>query len=77
VPYEPQTPVSNFVHAIEGRDEVRVGPRRGLVMSELMDAIYESARRGERVTIASNTTRTTRRPTSSSTKRRTKRPRKK
>jgi len=77
VPYEPQTPVSNFVHAIEGRDEVRVGPRRGLVMSELMDAIYESAKRGERVTIASNTTRTTRRPTRSSTKKRTKRPRKK
>ena len=77
VPYEAQTPVSNFVHAIQGRDDVRVGPRRGLVMSELMDAIYESARRGERVTIASNTTRTTRRPTRSSTKKRTKHPRKK
>ena len=77
VPYEPQTPVSNFVHAIQGRDEVRVGPRRGLAMSELMDAIYESAKRGERVAIASKTTRTTRRPTRSSAKKRTKHPRKK
>ncbi|HUW84683.1 MAG TPA: Gfo/Idh/MocA family oxidoreductase [Phycisphaerae bacterium] len=62
VPYEAQTPVSNFVHAIQGRDEVRAGPSRGLAMSELVDAIYESARRGERVAIAPDKAPTSRRP---------------
>jgi len=77
VPYEVQTPVSNFVHAIQGRDEVRVGPRRGLVMSELMDAIYESAKRGERVSITPEKTPTARPPARSTTKKRTKPSRKK
>lgn len=46
VPYEPQTPVHNFINAIRGHDELRCPPRYGLLLAELMEAIYESMRTG-------------------------------
>jgi predicted dehydrogenase len=44
---EPQTPNDNFVNAILGRAEPRTSVLNGIVQSELMDAIYESARTGQ------------------------------
>lgn len=41
-----QTPDDNFVDAILGRAEARTSLQNGIVQSELMDAIYESARTG-------------------------------
>jgi predicted dehydrogenase len=38
-----QFPLDNFVDAILGRAETRTKPENGLIQSELMDAIYESA----------------------------------
>lgn len=43
---EAQTPNDNFIDAILGRAEPRTSPKNGIVQSELMDAIYESARTG-------------------------------
>jgi predicted dehydrogenase len=40
------TPDENFVDAILGRAESRTSLQNGIVQSELMDAIYESARTG-------------------------------
>ena len=42
-----QTPDDNFIDAILGRAEPRTSPRNGIIQSELMDAIYESARTGK------------------------------
>lgn len=42
-----QTPDDNFIDAIRGRAEPRTSPRNGIVQSELMDAIYESAGTGK------------------------------
>ena len=44
---KPLTPAGNFIDAILGRDEPRTSPANGIVQSELMDAIYESARTGQ------------------------------
>ncbi len=44
---EAMAPAENFVDAIAGRDEARTTPANGIVQSELMDAIYESARTGK------------------------------
>ena len=44
---EEQTPNDNFVDAILGRAEARTSPQNGINQSELMDAIYESARTGQ------------------------------
>ncbi len=44
---EPQSPNDNFIDAILGRAEPRTTPRNGIIQSELMDAIYESARTGK------------------------------
>ena len=44
---EAMAPADNFVDAIAGRDEARTSPANGIVQSELMDAIYESARTGK------------------------------
>ncbi|MCE9590517.1 MAG: Gfo/Idh/MocA family oxidoreductase [Planctomycetes bacterium] len=41
-----QTPDDNFIDAVLGRAEPRTSPANGIVQSELMDAIYESARTG-------------------------------
>lgn len=41
-----QTPDDNFVDAVLGRAEPRTSLQNGIVHSELMDAIYESARTG-------------------------------
>ena len=41
-----QTPDDNFIDAILGRAEPRTSATNGIVQSELMDAIYESARTG-------------------------------
>ena len=38
-----ETPDDNFINAILGRDEPRTSPANGIIQSELMDAIYESA----------------------------------
>jgi predicted dehydrogenase len=44
---EPQQPADNFVDAIHGKVEARTTPDNGIIHSELMDAIYESARTGK------------------------------
>ncbi len=44
---EPTDPADNFIDAILGKAEPRTSPRNGIVHSELMDAIYESARTGQ------------------------------
>jgi predicted dehydrogenase len=41
-----ETPNDNFISAILGRAEPQTSPRNGVIQSELMDAIYESARTG-------------------------------
>jgi len=41
------TPNDNFIDAILGRAEPRTSPANGIIQSELMDAIYESARTGQ------------------------------
>lgn len=43
---EAQTPNDNFIDAILGRASAQTGPLNGLLQSQLMDAIYESARTG-------------------------------
>ena len=42
-----QTPNDNFIDAILGRAEPRTTPVNGIIQSELMDAIYESAKTGQ------------------------------
>ncbi len=42
----PQTPNDNFIDATLGRAEPRTSIKNGIVQSELMDAIYKSARTG-------------------------------
>lgn len=44
-------PIDNFVDAILGRAEPNTSPRNGVLQSELMDAIYESARTGRVVQV--------------------------
>jgi predicted dehydrogenase len=51
IPYKPQSPDDNFIDAILGRAEPLTGPLNGVIQSELMDAIYESARRGQVVKV--------------------------
>ncbi len=46
VPGEKQVPNDNFIDAILGRGEAQTSPINGLIQSQLMDAIYESARTG-------------------------------
>jgi predicted dehydrogenase len=41
------TPNDNFIDAILGRAEPRTSPANGIIQSQLMDAIYESARTGQ------------------------------
>lgn len=41
-----QSPLENFIDAMLGRDEPRTSPMDGVIQSELMDAIYESASTG-------------------------------
>lgn len=43
---EPTQPADNFIEAIQGKAEPRTNPQNGIIHSELMDAIYESARTG-------------------------------
>lgn len=47
IPGKSQTPDDNFIDAILGRAEAQTSPRNGIQQSELMDAIYESARTGQ------------------------------
>jgi len=47
IPGKAQTPNDNFVDAILGRAAARTAPQNGITQSELMDAIYESARTGK------------------------------
>lgn len=42
-----QTPNDNFIDAILGRAEPQTSVANGIIQSELMDAIYESARTGQ------------------------------
>ncbi|HEX4125042.1 MAG TPA: Gfo/Idh/MocA family oxidoreductase, partial [Tepidisphaeraceae bacterium] len=44
---ESQTPNDNFIDAVLGRAEPKTSPQNGIVQSELMDAIYESAKTGK------------------------------
>jgi predicted dehydrogenase len=46
VPYEFVSPPQNFVNAILGRDEILIPPRFGILLAELMDALYESGETG-------------------------------
>jgi predicted dehydrogenase len=48
-----QSPLENFIDALLGRDEPRTSPSLGVIQSQLMDAIYESARSGRMVDAAS------------------------
>ena len=41
-----QQPDDNFIEAIQGKADPRTTPINGVIQSELMDAIYESARTG-------------------------------
>jgi predicted dehydrogenase len=45
------TPQANFVAALAGREPLRAGPRYGLMLCLLMDAIYESAQSGKIVKV--------------------------
>ncbi len=40
-------PMSNFIDAIVGRDEPRTSVRNGVLQSQLMDAVYRSAKTGK------------------------------
>ncbi len=46
-----QYPDDNFIDAILGQDDPRTSPADGVIQSELMDAIYESARTAEETAI--------------------------
>lgn len=46
LPPEPGHAMLNFIDAIEGRAEPRTTPTDGVLQTELMDAVYESARTG-------------------------------
>ena len=41
------TPNDNFIDAILGRSDAKTSPTNGVIQSELMDAIYESAKTGQ------------------------------
>lgn len=43
---ESETPNDNFIDAVLGRAEPQTSPANGVIQSELMDAIYESAEKG-------------------------------
>jgi predicted dehydrogenase len=45
------SPVRNFADAIAGKAEVRCGCRLGILLADLMDALYESARTGRPVQV--------------------------
>ncbi|MBP9913656.1 MAG: Gfo/Idh/MocA family oxidoreductase [Opitutaceae bacterium] len=49
IPGPAQTPDDNFIVAIRGRAAPRTSVQNGIVQSELMDAIYESARAGRSI----------------------------
>ncbi|MGF1482877.1 MAG: Gfo/Idh/MocA family protein [Opitutales bacterium] len=49
IPYEPLTPMQNFVRSIQGQDTPRTGPINGVHQAELMDAVYASAKLGRPV----------------------------
>ena len=40
---EQMSPTDNFIDSVFERDTVRVTPDQGIILSELMDAVYESA----------------------------------
>ncbi len=48
---KPDSPDDNFIDAILGRADPLTSPLNGVIQSELMDAIYESARTGQVVHI--------------------------
>ena len=41
------TPLNNFIDTIQGKAEPRTSVRNGILQSQLMDAVYESARTGQ------------------------------
>lgn len=43
---ESETPNDNFIKAVQGQAEAQTNPTNGVIQSELMDAIYESATNG-------------------------------
>jgi predicted dehydrogenase len=47
IPGRAETPDDNFINAILGRAEPQTSPINGVNQSELMDAIYESAKTGQ------------------------------
>lgn len=49
IPGKAQSPNDNFIDAILGRAEPGTSPRNGIIQSELMDAIYASAKSGQPV----------------------------
>ena len=51
IPGKAETPNDNFINAILGRDEPMTSPANGIIQSELMDAVYESARTGQPVRV--------------------------
>lgn len=51
VPYPPITPQRDFVDALLGRDKLRCPGKYGILLAELMDAIYESIETGQPVDV--------------------------
>lgn len=47
-------PADNWIDAILGRDEPRTTPQNGIIQSELMDLIYESAKTGQPARVRQN-----------------------
>ena len=45
------SPAENFIDAVSGRDQPRTTPADGIIQSELMAAVYQSARTGQSVRI--------------------------
>lgn len=54
IPGQADSPMDNFIDAILGRAPAQTSPVNGVIQSELMDAIYESARTGSVVSVKSN-----------------------
>lgn len=52
IPGTPQAPMDNFIDAVLGRAEPQTTPINGVIQSQLMDAIYESARTGQAVRVS-------------------------
>lgn len=51
IPYQADSPMDNFIDAIQGRAEPQTSVVNGIIQSELMDAVYLSAATGQAVKV--------------------------